>query len=184
VRATGNANQGIGGTGSGLLVKNSILDHNGSQSFANDGGPVSTAGIKSVNSMTVLNSIIRNNYWDGVWCDIECEAFTVKDSTITGNGKAGIHLEISSGPAVFAGNRIRNNGVSGRSTRLGGILIVGSSNAETFANTFGGNLQGAASVFNDTRTPPVSNVGIRDNALKTDALNGCSIVGVSCTRNR
>jgi hypothetical protein len=184
VRATRNANQGIGGTGPGLLVKNSMLDNNGSQSFANDGGPVSTAGIKSVNSMTVLNSTIRDNYWSGVWCDIECEAFTVKNSTITGNGKAGIHMEISSGPAVFAGNRIQNNGVSGRSTRLGGILIVGSSNAETFVNTFGGNLQGAASVFNDARTPPVSNVDVHDNTLKRDALNGCSNVGVDCVHNR
>jgi hypothetical protein len=184
VRATGNANQGIGGTGPGLLVKNSMLDNNGSPSFANDGGPVSTAGIKSVNSITVLNSTIKGNYWDGVWCDIECGAFTVKNSTITANGKAGIHMEISSGPAVFAGNRIQNNGISDRSTRLGGILIVGSSNAETSANTFGGNRQGAASVFNDSRTPPVSNVSVHDNTLNSDVLNGCSTEGVGCVRNR
>ena len=126
VRVTGNANQGIGGTGPGLIVISSIVDHNGSYSFSRDGGPISAAGIKSVNSITVLNSKIFRNYWAGVWCDIQCGSFIVKESTLVDNGKVGIHDEISSGRAIFARNVIRNNGSLRGATRPSGLLIVSS----------------------------------------------------------
>lgn len=191
VRATGNANQGIGGTGAGLLVRNSMIDNNGSLSFAQDDPdePVSAAGIKSVNSMTVINSTIRDNYWAGVWCDIECNAFEVHDSTITGNGKAGIHYEISSGPAVVEGNTIQDNGhalfPSTVLTRRSGMLIISSANADVYGNTFGGNNTDAVEVANDGRLPVVSNVKVHDNALNDDPLTGCDLSGgvVSCYDN-
>jgi hypothetical protein len=183
VRVTENANQGIGGTGPGLVVKGSEIDNNGSARFADGSGPVSSAGIKSVNSMTVENSYIHDNYWSGVWCDLECNAFDVRDSTLVRNGKSGIHDEISSGPATFANNTIRDNGVRGRSTRLGGILIVGSSNVDALDNIFGGNTQGAVQVFSDTREPPVSGVSIYNNTLNGDLLSGCNVKGVRCLHN-
>jgi hypothetical protein len=183
VRATENANQGIGGTGPGLVVKDSEIDNNGSDRFADIRGPVSSAGIKSVNSMTVENSYIHDNYWSGVWCDIECNAFEVRDSTLVRNGKSGIHDEISTGPAVFANNIIRDNGVPGRSTRLGGILIVGSSNVHALNNTFGGNTQGAMQVFSNGRKLLVSGVSIYNNNLNGDHLRGCDIKGVRCFHN-
>lgn len=47
VRLTDNANNGIGGAGIGLVVKNSVIDHNGSRSFTRlDGGPSQSAGIR------------------------------------------------------------------------------------------------------------------------------------------
>jgi hypothetical protein len=183
VRLTGNANQGIGGVGPGLLIKESEIDNNGSHQFADGTGPVSSAGIKSVNSMTVENSYIHDNYWSGVWCDLECNAFEVRDSKLVRNGKSGIHDEISTGPAVFSGNVIRDNGIPGRSTRLGGILIVGSSNVDAVNNTFGGNTQGAMQVYNDSRTLPVSEVSIHNNTLGGDLLRGCDTKGVMCLRN-
>jgi hypothetical protein len=183
VHATENANQGIGGTGPGLVVKDSEIDNNGSDQFADGSGPVSSAGIKSVNSVTVNNSYIHDNHWSGVWCDIECNAFEVRNSTLVRNGKSGIHDEISSGPAIFSNNIIRNNGVHGRSKRLGGILIVGSSNVDASDNTFSGNTQGAIQVFNDRRTPQVSGISIYNNTLYGNLLKGCDTKGVRCFNN-
>jgi hypothetical protein len=184
VRATYNENQGIGGTGPGLMVRDSEFDHNGSQDAAMDGGKVSAAGIKSVNSMRVHNSYFHDNYLTGVWCDLECGRFEVRDSVLLRNGKAGIHDEVSSGPAVFEGNTIqRNGGAPGADTRVGGILIVGSSNVDAFGNAFGGNHGSAVEVAGDPRTGYLTKgVQIRDNELNGDALEGYAPGGNSCMR--
>jgi hypothetical protein len=91
VRLTGNVNQGIGGTLSGLVVRDSVVDNNGSRTFsAFDGGPSSTAGIKSVNSMSIIDSHIHHTWWNGVWCDELCGALEVTGSEVSDDGKAGI----------------------------------------------------------------------------------------------
>lgn len=184
VRATGNANQGIGGTGPGLLVARSIVDNNGSYSFSRDGGPVSAAGIKSVNSITVLNSKILKNYWAGVWCDIQCGSFVVKNSTLSGNGKVGIHDEISSGAAVFSGNTIRNNGNLRGATRPSGLLIVSSRHVDAYDNDFGSNAEHGIQVADDGRNPGVADVSVRKNKMKNDGVLGCNLRGVTCRKNR
>jgi hypothetical protein len=183
VRSHHNENQGVGGTGAGLVIRNSELDHNGSYDATT--GKVSAAGVKAINSYSVFNSYIHDNYWDGVWCDIECGRFEVHDSNIVYNGKAGIHYEISTGPAVFEGNTITGNGYTYWSTRRGGILIVGSSNAQAYGNTFGNNgfYERAVEAVNDSRMPAVSGVSIHDNTLNSDQLTGCDLPRVSCPNN-
>jgi hypothetical protein len=185
VRITGNMNNGIGGTSTGLRVENSRIDHNGSYSFTLlDGHPSTAAGIKSSQtSLTVVNSRIDNNYWNGVWCDNDCEAVTVKDSTITGNGKAGIHAEILSGPAVFSGNTIIGNGTLADANHPSGLLIVSSSNVDAYNNTFGNNRQHGVRILDDGRAPGIKNVEIRENAVNGDTLHGCELSGVSCQNN-
>lgn len=183
VWATDNENQGIGGTGPNLLVENSIVDHNGSYSFARDGGKISAAGIKSADSMTVLNTRLSNNYWNGVWCDNECNAFTVKNSTITGNGKAGIHDEISTGPALFSGNTIRGNGVLSSADRHAGILIVDSANVQAYNNTFGSNVLYGIHTIDYGRWPAVRGVRLYDNTMNGNNVSGCSLSGVDCWGN-
>ena len=185
VRSHHNENQGIGGTGEGLRVLSSELDHNGSFDAADDGGKVSSSGLKAVNSIYVANSHIHDNYWDGVWCDIECGRFEVHDSHLVDNGKAGIHDEISTGPAVFEGNTITGNGYINQSTKRGGILVVSSSDAEVYGNTFvdNGVHERAVEAVDDDRMPPVSGVSIHDNTLNGDHLKGCDHPGVSCSNN-
>ena len=185
VRSHHNENQGIGGTGEDLRVLSSELDHNGSFDAADDGGKVSSAGLKAVNSIYVANSYIHDNYWNGVWCDIECGRFEVHDSQLVNNGKAGIHDEISTGPALFEGNDITGNGYIDQSTRRGGILVVGSSGAEVYGNTFvdNGVYERAVEAANDDRMPPVRGVSIHHNTLKGDHLKGCDLPGVSCSNN-
>lgn len=144
VRAHHNENQGIGGTGPGLVVRNSELDHNGNADSAADGGSISAAGIKSTFPYSVFDSHIHDNYWSGIWCDHDCEALEVHDSIITGNGKDGIHYEISSGPSVIEGNTFSGNGqgrldwgtIDYSKTPKAGIIVKGSNNVTIDSNTF------------------------------------------------
>ncbi len=183
VRATGNENQGIGGVGSNLRVYDSEFDNNGNADSARDGGKVSAAGIKSISSMFIYDSYFHDNYWNGVWCDGECNAFEVHDSTFERNGKAGIDDEISSGPAVFEGNVIRNNGVLPEANRHTGLLIVSSANVNAYGNVFGGNVEYGVEIVEDSRSPNVSNVRIHDNVMNGDAIRGCALAGVTCSKN-
>lgn len=180
---TGNKNNGIGGAGAQLLVQDSIIDYNGSYSFSYlDGGSSSAAGIKGMRSMIISNSKIRNNYWNGVWCDGGCTRFEVHDSVLTGNGKAGIHYEISRGPAIVEGNAIQRNGVLAQANRPNGLLIVGSSNIDAYGNTFGDNTENGVHIAADHRGT-LSNVKVHDNIRNGDSIKGCTLSGVSCYRN-
>jgi hypothetical protein len=180
---TGNKNAGIGGGGPGLLVQNSTIDHNGSYSFSNDGGSITAAGIKTMASMTVLNSRITDNYWSGLWCDGGCRRFEVRNSFIARNGKAGIHNEVSDGPAIFSGNTIKGNGTLTRAPRRAGMVIVESTNVDAYGNTFGGNAQYGVLIARGTRHP-LGQVKVHDNTMNGDLMEGCALSGVSCFGNR
>jgi hypothetical protein len=183
VRLTNNQNQGVGGTASGLLVRNSTIDHNGSRKFSRlDGGPSSTSGVKSVNSLTVTNSNVHHNWWNGVWCDEECNTFNVKNSTITDNGKAGISYEWSTGPAVISGNTIQRNGWNTAvTTRRAGLIIVDSAHADVLSNTFGGNTRYGIDVGDAAaRSPAVTDVHLSNNTMNGDSIVGCGLVSGQC----
>ena len=186
VRITGNQNQGIGGTLPGLVVRGSTIDNNGSRSFSYlDGGPSSTSGIKTVNSVTVINSNIHHNWWNGVWCDEECGAFVVQNSTLTDNGKAGISDEWSTGPADISGNTIKRNGWNDEvTTKRAGLIIMDSTHVDAYDNTFGNNTAHGIEVGDwPGRLPNVNDVSIRDNTMNGNGIVGCSLSGVSCERN-
>jgi hypothetical protein len=187
VRATNNKNQGIGGAWNGLLVKNSEIDHNGSSVFAQQTDRETAAGIKSENSVTIQNSYIHDNYWAGVWCDDNCGAMKVEGSTLTSNGKAGIHTEISVGGT--AGQVIRNNTIKGNGhfeswSLEAGLLINSVRDVQVYNNTFGNNRDHGIRVVEDSRWPVTGNVSIRDNTMNGDLFSGCLISGVVCTNNR
>jgi hypothetical protein len=184
VRATNNKNQGIGGTGGGLLVKNSEVDHNGSAPFAQQTGKETAAGIKSANPMSVQNSYVHGNYWTGVWCDIKCGTMRVQGSRLINNGKAGIHTEISVGPQIISGNTIQGNGRFESWSLEAGLLINSVRDVDVYNNTFGNNLDHGIRVVEDSRWPVTGDVSIHDNTRNGDLLNGCSISGVSCFNNR
>jgi hypothetical protein len=183
VRLTNNKNQGIGGAGSGLLVKNSEIDHNGSAPFAQQTGRETAAGIKSVNPMTVQNSYIHDNYWAGVWCDENCGTLRVENNTIVGNGQRGVHTEISIGPQVISGNTIQGNGHFESWSLEAGVLISSVRDVEVYNNTFGGNLDHGVQVVDDGRWPVTGDVSVYGNAMNGDPLNGCLILAVSCPGN-
>lgn len=183
VRAYNNANQGAGGLGEGAVIRDSRFDHNGTASFSDFAGPRSAAGLKTVSSIEVYDSEFTQNYWNGFWCDEECGATEVHDSVLSGNGKAGLDYEISSGPAVFEGNTIQENGFLASANRHVGLLIVESSNVEAYNNTLGGNAEYGA-LFAEGNRHPLENVTFRENETNGDILKGCSLSGVTCEKNR
>jgi hypothetical protein len=187
VRLTNNRNQGIGGAWNGLLIKNSRIDHNGSAPFAQQTGGETAAGIKSEYSMTIQNSYVHDNYWAGVWCDDNCGTLRVENSTLTGNGKAGIHTEISVGdpyPQVISGNTIKGNGHFASWSIEAGLLINSVRNVQVYNNTFGNNKDSGIRVVEDGRWPVTGDVSVHDNVMNGDLLQGCSLSGVSCFNNR
>jgi hypothetical protein len=180
VRATNNANQGIGGTGPGLLVVNSTLDNNGyDPTFTGKtDGPVSSAGIKTVNSVVIRASTIRGNRWAGAWCDIDCTRFEVHDSLVVGNGKAGLHYEISSGGAIIEGNTIRSNGKLAAADRRADLLVVNSKNLNAYNNAFGDRaIPAFQAVFDKERDEgfPLRNIDFYRNDLNGDTVSGCEL---------
>jgi hypothetical protein len=212
VRAHHNENQGIGGTNPDLRVYYSEIDNNGSHEAAADNTgadtipgdqPVSAAGIKSANSMYIYNSYVHDNYWSGVWCDEHCTeattAFEVHDTAFVNNGKAGIHYEITEGPAVFEGNTLNKNGTGSMwtdanaskysQTPKAGIIVSGSQNADIYSNFFatisnGSNQGNASEIKRDANNRlTLSAISVHDNTLGGDTLVGCTLTGVSCTNN-
>lgn len=180
MRAYDNANQGAGGLGARAVVRDSVFVDNGSASFSDFAGPRSSAGLKTVASIRVYNSKFIDNYWNGFWCDVECNATEVHDSVLSRNGKAGLAYEISSGPAVFEGNTIRANGHLDSANRHVGLLIVEASNVEAYGNTFGENVDYGA-VFAKGDRHPLDNISFHDNFMNGDRINsGCDLPEAGC----
>ncbi|MEA2505506.1 MAG: hypothetical protein QOH48_124 [Actinomycetota bacterium] len=173
----------------GLTISGSRLDHNGAVHGAMDGV---SSGVKSSAPLTVINSTVDHNYGNGVWCDMQCGAFTVKGSQVTYNVSTGIHDEISQGPAVIANNVVKYNNTA-KEAGHGGIGIIDSKNVSVYGNKLGGNKGTGISAREDARAgcgPPSNlcgyqlyNVSIHDNYLNGDALYGCGTSGVKCYNN-
>jgi hypothetical protein len=139
-----NENQGAGSLGPGAEFHWTEIYDNGMHESASDNTasdeipgdePASAAGIKSGDNFYVYDSYIHHNYWDGIWCDVNCPEMESHDTLYVNNGKAGIHFEVSAGPAIFEGNTFRDNGEGqpwGTHTYPGpraGIIMSGSGNA-------------------------------------------------------
>jgi hypothetical protein len=157
-------------------------------------------------SMTMRDSQIHGNVWNGIWCDY-CDHTTwiIEDTTFRNNGHAAIQWEISgelsTDTALIRHNVIKNNGwqitVTGAVTNAG-LVISGGRNITVIGNTFGGNryldsVGGSTllccrgiGIWDDDRAawdPNLQNVVIRDNDLDGDSILGCNYGGVTCKRN-
>jgi hypothetical protein len=184
IKASYNENQGIGGTASNLRVYDSVFDHNGNaDSSYLAGSQTSSAGIKSVNSTFIYNSRFEDNFWNGAWCDLECGQFEIHDSVFLRNGKAGFHYEVSSGPAIFEGNTVQDNGYLAEANRHVGLLVVSSRNLQAYGNTFGGNRDWGAQFIEDSRDPVTGNINFYNNTMNGDPIQRCGQNGVTCSNN-
>lgn len=197
VRSHHNQNQGIGGTGAGLIVSDSELDHNGSRKFtASDVGkdePSSAAGVKSVNGMTITNSYVHDNFWNGIWCDSYPERFgTVTDTyiyaennVVENNGKIGISNEMCATGRI-SGNRVAHNGyyLKAENYRTG-IMVNGSPDTEVFNNEVRDNKQYGIKLMPSEYRGGSLGAHVHDNAVWRNEidLEGCSRTNVTCERN-
>lgn len=180
-----NGRSGISGSGDGLLVTNSEVDHNGAQT-----GDGVSSGIKSVHTLTVTNSYIHDNRNSGIWCDISCGSYNVTGNTVTHQSGSGIFMEISQGQAVLANNVVKNNNTSLGHVR-GGILVTSSMNVQIYGNRLSGNHSFGIGARSDHRagscgTPDarcgyaLSNISVHNNNLGGDSMRGCALRGVKC----
>jgi hypothetical protein len=194
VRCHDNQNQCVGSGSADLHFIGNECDHNGNAAFA-AATAKSTACIKRVRggdsdiTTEVRDSFIHDNIWNGLWFDFYEGVAIVEGNVITGNGKAGIQYEVSGGwnardNAVFRGNTIQDNGLTGISTIGGGVICNTCADLLAELNIFGGNFQHLAFKFLTTSRAwgDIHGVVIRNNT----PLNGDTIAcpsGNTCTGN-
>ncbi len=181
-----NANQGIGGAGSGLLIEDSEIFRNGSEAFVGCCG----GGVKSGASFTIRDSYVHHNVGNGIWCDVGCPRFVVENNVVKSNSRNGIRYEhginVSSeeakqGSALIVGNVVTGSNTS-RNLPGGGIEVNSASNVVIASNTLGSTIDAAGINVRGSRHE-LSNIAIRDNTMRGDHINGCSLSGVTCFRN-
>ncbi|MEA2507495.1 MAG: hypothetical protein QOH48_2113 [Actinomycetota bacterium] len=172
---------GLGGQ-HGLTVSYSHIDHNGAVTTTTNLDYVS-AGIKSVNPLTVTHSRIDHNNGNGVHCDRNCGAFTMKNNVVLYNTLTGIHYEIGQGPATIAYNTVKWNNTLNMPYHAG-IEVNDSQNIDIFGNKLGGNGHHGIHVWEDSRSSTTGfhllNVTIHDNVANGDEIGNCSFAGVTC----
>jgi parallel beta-helix repeat protein len=177
VRFHDHPNHGIGGSDGGLLIEDSILDHNGSEAFTG----CCAGGIKGGTGFTIRDSEVFANVGVGIWCDVGCAGgMEVYGNHVYGNTRDGIRYEISDGGAVIENNVVENNNTSGLTGGHGGITSVGSANAFISGNELRGNKMGGIVIAEGERGFGAADIVIAGNELAGDALSGCSIDGVRC----
>jgi len=169
VRSHDNENNGIGGQDGGLFVSNVELDHNGSGEFLG----CCASGIKSGQAFTIRDSFVHDNTGVGIWCDVGCGngSLEIVGNSVAGNSLGGIRYEISSSPALIAGNRVINNNSVGKGGH-GGIEINSSQNVTVVDNHLGGNGDWGI-IISGNRSPGIADVAIRNNVLNGDQIRGC-----------
>ena len=177
VRFHDHPNHGVGGNLGGLLVRNSIIDHNGDERFLG----CCAGGIKGGNGFTIRDSEVFSNVGVGVWCDVGCHGgMEALDNHIYDNTRDGIRYEISDGGAVISGNLVERNNTSNAVGGHGGITSVGSSHALIRDNILRNNGTAGIVVIKGGRADVVQDVRVVGNQLNGDSLEGCDRPGVSC----
>jgi hypothetical protein len=197
VRCFGNGTMCFGGFAHDIVLRQFECDGNGwhPDSLKTDFQTASCIKLTR-GSLTMTDSYVHDNAWDGIWCDY-CDhvAFVIRDSTLVRNGRSGINWEVSGDAvdgdhALIKNNKIRNNGwnTDGPASPWAGIIINDASNIEIVGNTFGGNDVGpdsddtrAIQIYEGTRNPPPTHdVFIHDNVLNGDQIQSCTSTGVTC----
>ena len=175
VRFHDHPNHAIGGSNGGLVVRDSVLDHNGSSPFVG----CCAGGIKGGTGFTIRDSEVFSNTGVGIWCDVGCVGgMEVYDNHVHDNTRDGIRYEISDGGAVIVGNVVENNNTANAVGGHGGITSVGSAHAVIRGNVVRNNgiagivvIRGGRGIVDDIR--------ILNNKV-SDGIEGCSRPGVSC----
>ena len=80
--------------------------------------------------VTIEDVEVDHNVGPGVWCDVECHRFTVRDSRIHHNDRMGVLFEIST-DATIEDNQIWENGWGDPAWGWGGGVVISSSGGAT-----------------------------------------------------
>jgi parallel beta-helix repeat protein len=119
-----------GNQADGIVIENVLSTDNNTEHFNNS--PVS-GGIKisRTRTVTLRNSVLKDNYGPGLWLDESVYNSTVTGNLITNNAGHGFSIEICD-TSLIANNTITDN-------RSDGLKINDTGNVKLWNNTFGGN---------------------------------------------
>ena len=107
-------------------------------------------GLKwDVGSITIRNTIVRDNDCKGLWSDGNGKGL-IENSLVEGNREEGIYIEISQ-QVVIRNNRVYRNGLGNSHTWYwnGGVTVAGSYNVEVYGNRLSGNYNGVTGIQQD-----------------------------------
>jgi hypothetical protein len=187
--------------GGGVLIEGNHIHSNGDP--AHTGGGAGGMKFAACDGCTVRDNLIESNIGNGIWCDVDCGAFTAVGNQVEGNTRKGIFYEISHGPALIADNTVTFNNCAERywpnpdpvcdlpdgsfgpqsAAAPGGGIAANSSLGVTIReNMLEGN-EGSGIVIRDDDRPydaPLETV-IQGNELLGDEIKGCELDGVTCS---
>jgi hypothetical protein len=190
VRLHHNPNLGAS-LGDDSVVKNSLIDHNGSyhHSIMDMDHPStdrsSASGLKFVsNGIRVENTVFWENYWQGVWCDNYATNITLLRNQFLHNGKIGAQVE-SCRYGRVAYNRFVGNGFlrADVPTQRAGLHMLQSANFKVHHNYFRSNW-GAGFYIKMGGRQRAEGLEVHYNRLLgNDRIDSCSLEGVTCYNN-
>jgi parallel beta-helix repeat protein len=162
----------------GLVVENSVLNHNGY------GNPNDAAGSKVLWLIdgTFNNNLVTNNDGPGLWCDGYCRQMTYTNNKVRDNQMAGMFYEISD-YGTFSHNLVIGNGVNVCSSGApfcasAGISISSSNNVAISNNVVKGNKDSIIAFDGHpyTTAPQVYRITVTNNVM-IGGEAGIDIVG-------
>ena len=128
-----NGQQGLGGTGEGVLVQGNRIRDNNRAGF-DPGWSAGGAKFAVTSGLRVADNEVTGNVGPGLWTDVDCVDTRYEGNVVRGNTTAGIQHEIS-WAAEIIGNEVTANGSAAPGWVWGaGIQIVNSSDVVVEGN--------------------------------------------------
>jgi len=167
-----NGQSGVGGSGDNILVTNNAIDSNNYAGYRVDweAGAVKFA---KTDGLVLRSNMVRNNFGNGLWTDIDNVHLLVEKNTILNNKGEGIRHEIGY-DAIIRNNFLRGN--------KAGIVVAMSSNVQVYGNVievpedgdFGFRLDVGHRQNANGRPYVLENVSVHDNVISYLGPNGRS----------
>ena len=176
--AVGNGHQGIGATGTDVVVEDNVLEHNNRAGF-DPGWSAGGAKFAQAHGLVVRRNVARANDGPGLWCDIDCVDVHYVDNIVEDNTGAGIFHEISYA-AEIRGNQVRGNGVDAPGWVWGaGIQVAASSGVTIEDNVVERNRMGIVGIDQQRESGPLGAHELKDLTVVGNVIRDSGQTGIA-----
>ncbi len=150
-----NPQTGITSRATGVTIRRSEIDHNGSARFLG----CCAGGVKVVgNHVLLAHNSVHDNIGMGLWADCAASYVTYSHNRVVSNSRSGILYEIGPGPAVISDNYVSNNNLADQGGH-GGIRVVASNDVNVTGNIVNSNA--------------LNSIYVHDSPRSMNGLDGC-----------